>query len=373
MNILRLMPLLPLLIASCIDTHSIAPTPDDPPVVVTPPSPLVVPTPPDTPIPSELPPLSVGVPSSTFDSIKFFTQSNDSGIQFVGDKPIQIARPEGTLRIPVGSRVFWKTEDRQITFSFKSPLPDVKTKLWGAKLDPALVQVRVYRDDSVQADVEGNLYTKTLTYQLAQIRNTEKSGAASAISALPVIYGYECTTACTLESRRQVAQAQSDFILHAEDLPFRVEWQIDQPPAWMPSTRPAFWIPINADRPDPSDRTQQRYLTGYKTLKHFTDTFHATRGLKVSAGTSARPFSVPAQIARPDRDQSRAVARIAYNENHNCPGCGREQYIIENEDGPGSGTHTHRCSHCNYVWYHADQVSSGNRSSKSRSFFGLHW
>ena len=46
-----------------------------------------------------------------------------------------------------------------------------------------------------------------------------------------------------------------------------------------------------------------------------------------------------------------AAKGIFHNTTHNCPTCGRSQFVI-NGPGPLPGTHTHRCSYDGTVWYH---------------------
>ena len=357
--------------SGCVNTHPLPPDDVEPvepkPIVDVAPSP---------PPPSELPPLSIGVPSSVFESIRAVLSSNDSGIKFVGESPLTFVRPEGTLTIPVGSQMFWETSEKSILFKFLDPKPDVQAKVWIAKVNPHLVAIRVYADDSVQADVKGKLYSKTLTYKLAEIGTHDNPGSAAAISSLPVIYGYECSTACTLESKRQAAQAKADFILMAEDLDFTVEWQSDLAPSWMPAKRPAFWIPVSGDRPV-SDGTLQRFSTGYTTLAAFADMVKATRQLNAAgAAVPAASKKNNDQTARPDRDSMRAVARnsVKYHSGHDCPNCGKYQYNIANNNGPVANSHIHRCNHCDTSWYHMDQVSSrGSSGSNGNSFFGIRW
>lgn len=53
----------------------------------------------------------------------------------------------------------------------------------------------------------------------------------------------------------------------------------------------------------------------------------------VSEVTAARPF------------------RGGYNPSHNCPSCGRAEYV-QSGSGPVRGTHNHTCRSCGTVWYH---------------------
>lgn len=342
--------LMVLFLSGCIQARDLTESTDEETVVE--------PLPPDrvdppSPVPSELPPLSVGVPKSTFETIKAFTENNDSGIQFVGENPLTFTRPEGTLRVPVGSRMFWKTSDTEIVFTFKEPKPDVKAKVWSVKVDPYLVQIRVYPDDSVQADVEGKLYSKTLTYNLTDIKTKPKVGEPGATD-LPQVWCWSCTTNCTKESKRQADLAKAEFDANIESLGFIPVWKDGPPPSWMPSGRPAFWIPVSQDVPGDGE-TNRRYLIGYTNLQQFLATFRATRALKVSAAASrGTPFAQP--------DRSGGSNTLTYNASHNCPRCGRQQLDIENENGPGSNTHIHKCDSCGTQWYHADAARSSRKS-----------
>lgn len=46
-----------------------------------------------------------------------------------------------------------------------------------------------------------------------------------------------------------------------------------------------------------------------------------------------------------------AARTFQHNASHNCPTCGRSQYVIYGR-GPVANTHTHQCANCRTVWWH---------------------
>lgn len=169
---------------------------------------------------------------------------------------------------------------------------------------------------------------------------------------------------------------ESDYANNKESALFKPVIQTGERPKWMPDKSPQFWWHISGKSPTQADIANTRHQNGYagwKDLKGKFDNSRTPKQFKRSSSTFQDGQS--GASVQPDNKQSRAVARsghASYHAGHNCPGCAREQYNIQDDDGPGSNTHIHKCSSCGTSWYHADQwQSSGSR--KTKSFLGITW
>lgn len=130
-----------------------------------------------------------------------------------------------------------------------------------------------------------------------------------------------------------------------------VKQSIDRP-SWMPSSDPQFWWHTKENKPSQKDVQNTRHLDGYSGWKDFIAKFKDSRDPKKTKRAGG-PAKQALPTVQPDRPDTRAVARnvMVYHAGHNCPSCGRQQFLIENDSGPN---HTHRCGHCGTAWWHAD-------------------
>jgi len=146
-------------------------------------------------------------------------------------------------------------------------------------------------------------------------------------------------------------QAMKEIQAEKDTLEFEVVHKNEKPPANLGIfDDPTFWWAKDTDIPTDS-KQNTRALGGWYGLKHLKTQFSKYRDPKKTQQARS-PANIP--FVQPDQQGTRAVARtsLVYNPSHNCPNCGRTQYVIENGAGPN---HTHRCNHCHTAWYHKDQ------------------
>lgn len=97
---------------------------------------------------------------------------------------------------------------------------------------------------------------------------------------------------------------------------------------------------------------------GYITPAWVTNWIVGPKKAEVPA-REAIPFDEQRSRAeKPDRNRVPAVAGIVFHAGHDCPRCGRGQYVIHNQNGPVENSHVHACGACGQRWYHRDQGTS---------------
>lgn len=210
-----------------------------------------------------------------------------------------IDRDAVSVSIPAGANVSYTFNGDAGVFQFAKPLPTVKASVLGFKVSPTLSQVTIRPDGS------GVASTGLGRYRFRWLAEEGDSGVAAIEEKLPEVWCYASPGCAPCE------KAKKDFETAVKIMPFRPVWKND-PPAWMPASRPAFWWHINQDQPSQADVNNTRQHTGYRTLKEFLDTWGATRTPKRfqrAGGHAESPFVPP----DPSTIGSRSVALWSIN------------------------------------------------------------
>lgn len=234
------------------------------------------------------------------------------------EKPVHVERDNVTLDTKAGTRFSYEMGDSFGKFTFDRPYPTVKSGF--AKLIGGVSLHEV----TLHADGSGLAATGLGRYRFRWLAEDEDAGTAAVANELPEVWAYS-QPGCPPCVRARLELAA------AKDLPFRVVWKEDAP-SWLES-RPAFWWHISADQPTQKDVNNTRQATGWNGIKDFTERWKNSR--------------------QPKRFQR--TRTLAHNASHDCPHCGKAQYVIENEIGPVANSHSHRCGSCGTAWWHTDQ------------------
>jgi len=286
-------------------------------------------------------------------------------------KAMKVERPDVTLNLPANASVSYEFTGDAGLFTFAAPLPTVTASVLGFHVSPSLKSITLKPDGSGVASTGlGRRGFRWLADEEsggsaeapAALPEVESGGSAEAPAALPEVWCYS-QPGCPPCVRARLELAA------AKDLPFRVVWKDEAAPEWLKS-RPAFWWHVSANQPSQAEVQHTRQMTGWNGVKDVVARWKQSRDpkrfVRQNASAVTRPF------VQPDRESSRAVARIQHHDGHNCPRCNREQYVIADQTGPAANSHIHRCGHCGTKWYHADQGVS-SRSNGNKSFFGWRW
>lgn len=210
-----------------------------------------------------------------------------------------IDRDAVSVSVPAGATINYTFNDDAGVFQFSKPFPTVKASVLGFKVSPTLSQITLKPDGS------GVARTGLGRYRFHWLTEEGDSGVAAVEEKLPEVWCYSATGCVPCE------KAKKDFETAVKIMPFRPIWK-DDPPPWMPATRPAFWWHTSKDQPSQDDVNNTRQRTGYRTLKEFIDVWGATREPKRfqrAGGHVAVPF------AKPDSSSigSRSVAHWSIN------------------------------------------------------------
>jgi predicted RNA-binding Zn-ribbon protein involved in translation (DUF1610 family) len=222
-----------------------------------------------------------------------------------------------TVNVPAGATVAYTFSDDLGTFTFAKPLPTVKASVLGFKVSPSLSVVTIKPDGS------GVAATGLGKYKFRWL--AEDDAGVEAPSELPEVWAYSMP-GCLPCVRARIELAAE------KNLPFRIVWRDEAAPDWL-KTRPAFWWHTTGQQPSQADVNNTRQATGWNGIRDFTERWKASRSPK---------------------KYSRATSTISHHSGHDCPACGRQQYSIANNEGPGKQTHTHRCDSCGKQWWHGD-------------------
>ena len=244
------------------------------------------------------------------------------------DSPIHIERPEVTIDMQAGSKVTYIFNDERGVVTFSKPLPKLHAAIPGT--DWKIVPTGL-NSLTIKPDGSGTAATGLGKYSFRWM-GEDDAGSAAAANELPEVWAYS-QPGCPPCVRARLELAAE------KELQFKVIWKDEAAPAWLQS-RPAFWWHVTGDKPSQEDVSNTRQATGWNGIRDFVERWKASRTPK---------------------KYKRAVASnsLSYHSGHDCPSCGREQYVIASDDGPN---HTHRCDKCGTSWYHAD--------AKQRSFLG---
>lgn len=343
-------------VTGCVNAHSLTDEVNDD-------LPLPIVTP-DKPSQLEVPSLAVSAPASTVATVHDLLGSGGT-ISIKRDAPHSINQSGTTIAFGTETEFTYALQENGGLFTFAKPLPIVTARVGPITVQPWLKSIKLNPDDTATATVHGSIYgDKTRTFS---IKWGDDAGLAD--SSLPEVW-YWSSDACP-----PCVRFERDYAEHEKDCGFKAVKQSGSRPSWMPESNPQFWWHVSSDKPTQAEVKQTRHENGYANWKDFSGKWKNSR--KSAMSESARAgLAIPFEerTSRLDHSQSRAVARITYHSDHNCPSCGRQQTLIDNEDGPGSGTHTHKCHHCGTVWYHADQVSSASsRSNNTNQFMWFQW
>lgn len=261
----------------------------------------------------------------------------------VFEKPFHVEADGTTIDAKAGTRFDYELGDGSGKVTFAKPFPTVKAGI--AKL---IGGVSLHSID-LKSDGTGTAATGLGRYKIRWAAEDDGDTAGTAVSddKIPEIWAYSTTNCQACENaKREIAAAK--------DLKFKVVWHDSEPPAYLGlGSRPAFWWGSDTDKP--SDSKNGKILQGWSGLKHLQEQWQKTR---VDPKKFNRSFQSgqDGSSAQPDLSHSRAVAQtVAYHSGHNCPSCGRTQYVIANNDGPVSSSHIHRCNSCGISWWHKDQ------------------
>ena len=203
---------------------------------------------------------------------------------------------------------------------------------------------------AIQADVA---FRESLPQLPDDFGNKKPRGSAwgDTVKEMPVVYFWAqegCPPCSKADAELSAAEAKLE-------LPFVVKKNPEgvKRPAWAASS-PAFSWEVDGVvyTPVGPDRKPKLGWFGVKAL--------------VSAFESSQKKQKDSYTTEPTQYKKTKSSGVQQHNGHNCPSCGRAQYIKQNERGPVASTQTHQCNSCGTSWYHADQASSG----RSRAFFG---
>lgn len=251
---------------------------------------------PDEHQPTESPSIAVTASSDAFAEIHGWLGTSNT---ITVKNAMTVERDAVSVSIPSGANVSYTFNDDAGVFQFAKPLPTVKASVLGFKVSPTLSQVTLRPDGS------GVASTGLGRYKFRWLSDEGDAGAAVAEEKLPEVWCYSAEGCAPCE------KAKKDFETAAKIMPFRPVWK-DDPPAWMPATRPAFWWHTSKDQPSQSDVNNTRQRQGYTTLKDLLDTWKSTRDPKRyqrAGGHASLPFAQP----DPSTIGSRSVAQWSIN------------------------------------------------------------
>ena len=270
------------------------------------------------------------------------------------EKAIHVEQDNATLDAKAGTRFSYTMGDESGKFTFEKPYPTVKAGF--AKLIGGVS----LHDITINSDGSGLAATGLGKYRFRWMED-EESGTAAAPQDLPELWYW------SHEGCPPCQRFEREYAENKDAAGFKPVKQTGQRPTWMPDSDPQFWWHVSGKTPSQSDVSNTRHLNGYQGWKDLLSRFNSSRSPKKFSRSF--PSGQDGSSAQPDLNSSRAVARsLTYHSDHDCPRCGREQYVIANNEGPVANSHIHRCNYCGTSWYHIDQASSPNRSGGSRRF-----
>ena len=219
------------------------------------------------------------------------------------EKAVNVTQEGTTLDAKAGTTFHYEMGTNYGKFEFDKPYPTIKTNVLSR-----LIGGVALHEVLLNADGSGVAATGVGKFGIRWLPDEESESVAAVEEKLPIVYAYS-TAGCP-----PCAAAKREFA-EAKDLPFRVEWS-DKHPSWVTAYPTFHW---EASKGDWRQRAQ------YDGVDKFVAMWRLSREGKKQA--------------------------VQYHAGHDCPSCGRLQYVKESDSGP---RHTHRCQRCQTVWQHSD-------------------
>lgn len=197
-----------------------------------------------------------------------------------GDLPpkedLVINSPGGKLTVHPGSSLSYEKQGGEYLFVFNEPRPNVEASVFGWKVHPPLLRLRLKPDNSGLASVSTIAGEVTRPFYIKWGMPDEETGIAGTKPSCKVwCYLAPDDIACgPCEKMKKEFKEASE----KGELPFSYILKKDgDAPAWMPASRPAFWWHKSKDQPSQEDVNNTVRKNGYSDLKEFLSTWKNNR------------------------------------------------------------------------------------------------